>query len=1180
MSWFDPTGFATLAKSALKEAQKTIDKALDIQDEDKAKQSNRYDVNTDSFFSSWGLQAASTQSSPGAVTKEVTSTPGKMTNSASLWGSFTGSFFENQFPSTFLLHKIYLSLIDGQKRPTGLVSAQPKKAPSRSLSLDLKKSPAGSGSIELAHTESPAGSNVEKIGEEPDGEQIREEIRNFPAVEVVMRKRDKNSVANRLSVISSESDRRSSDSCDVLGSTPDSDPTSISTSSSVAKLRQSGSFESVEVLTSPSSVDVLGSNSSVTSPGDPKYSSDSISPVAEGDGVEIIPEDEDDVSVEDSYTSASENTLTLTVLEHSNLMLKSTSSLDTSFSEAMSPRDVSNIDGNAVISEVITQAPPKSDTRERVETESTSSTTAPASTILLQRNVKKDDAVVTEPPRLSLSGPRLSESASDHDTAPSSCEEGYDEGVNLRVTAGTCVTNMLADAMTEHPSIQREQSPISSERRITLALAMEENLMNPHLDIRNTIKDIRGTDFLYFGFRSDLVKIGSSEHTSGDELETATSSDIEIISSPTPNGSSTASRQSPSKSAYKSVNLGKIITSKVKGHHREPSETSSGGSDECSEVDKLLKKIGEMTELLEARESKLIDLSRINADLHESNAELKSQLDRQNEAQDIKHMSEEFTQRLAALERKFQQAIREKELLRKQLDHAKAIAAEREEEMEKDQIIAELRSEGEKLSKQQLTLNNTIKKLRAAEKENQKMITSLREQLSNTNQDLERSKKAISAKEEMERSHIEAVHNLTKQVTQLEKDLANAKNNVISLTNTLVSVQNSGSFGVNLVLIFRNEMSAELEATMQQVVTLQSALEDMRQQLVFLHPELLNLLLGQLRGRLEIRLASNKLQLRREISDCMARAETAERKLEEQSEAVRLASEPLARQIQALTEGQVNSQAAWISQQQHLNSTIAELETKVSSLANSERSVREQYETAAARVSSLSDKVSGLMQQNESLLEELNLGRESLENNNLQLQRCILELKKYQVDKDRLVADLEDKKREIVSLKEVLSIERTALDAEKRKSAALTSKSALSPQMSPRSSPTLSFGRASISESFSSSVWPSINKIDNDLEPANNTSFLETLQAQLKLREGEIQQLQWEVARLESERTSLRDEVGILTARLDEQSNDVSSLALLRTQYDALLQMYGEKLEESQELRMDLQDVKDMYKAQ
>ena len=37
MSWFDTAGFATLAKSALKEAQKTIDKALDIQEEDAAK---------------------------------------------------------------------------------------------------------------------------------------------------------------------------------------------------------------------------------------------------------------------------------------------------------------------------------------------------------------------------------------------------------------------------------------------------------------------------------------------------------------------------------------------------------------------------------------------------------------------------------------------------------------------------------------------------------------------------------------------------------------------------------------------------------------------------------------------------------------------------------------------------------------------------------------------------------------------------------------------------------------------------------------------------------------------------------------------------------------------------------------------------------------------------------------
>lgn len=34
MSWFDTTGIANLAKNALKEAQKQIDKALDIKDEE------------------------------------------------------------------------------------------------------------------------------------------------------------------------------------------------------------------------------------------------------------------------------------------------------------------------------------------------------------------------------------------------------------------------------------------------------------------------------------------------------------------------------------------------------------------------------------------------------------------------------------------------------------------------------------------------------------------------------------------------------------------------------------------------------------------------------------------------------------------------------------------------------------------------------------------------------------------------------------------------------------------------------------------------------------------------------------------------------------------------------------------------------------------------------------------
>lgn len=99
--------------------------------------------------------------------------------------------------------------------------------------------------------------------------------------------------------------------------------------------------------------------------------------------------------------------------------------------------------------------------------------------------------------------------------------------------------------------------------------------------------------------------------------------------------------------------------------------------------------------------------------------------------QNINQITDEYTQRLSALERKFQQAIRERDQLRKNLDQLKLEAASRlsSQEMsninaEKDEIIRELREEGEKLSKQQLQHSNIIKKLRLKEKETDATIKS------------------------------------------------------------------------------------------------------------------------------------------------------------------------------------------------------------------------------------------------------------------------------------------------------------------------------------------------------------------------------------------------------------------------------------------------------------------------
>ena len=102
MSWFDTSGFASIAKSALKGAQRTIDKALDIRDDLTSAPANTpVDTNSDDFFGSWGLSGPQ-DNIEGHNTNAVVESPQKIISvtSTSLWGSFAGSFFETSKEKT------------------------------------------------------------------------------------------------------------------------------------------------------------------------------------------------------------------------------------------------------------------------------------------------------------------------------------------------------------------------------------------------------------------------------------------------------------------------------------------------------------------------------------------------------------------------------------------------------------------------------------------------------------------------------------------------------------------------------------------------------------------------------------------------------------------------------------------------------------------------------------------------------------------------------------------------------------------------------------------------------------------------------------------------------------------------------------------------------------------------
>ena len=164
-----------------------------------------------------------------------------------------------------------------------------------------------------------------------------------------------------------------------------------------------------------------------------------------------------------------------------------------------------------------------------------------------------------------------------------------------------------------------------------------------------------------------LESLPTSGHTSDNEVEVITnfSSDIEIISSPvlSENGHRKLQNQQLIQSKITSP------SKKIKGHLRTESDQSdSSGS---LEIEKLLKKVAELSEILEARETKLVELSKSNLEYQEKNTDLSSQV---KEAMKINAKlkeanlsSEEFTLRLSKLEKKIQHEKQEKDKCKEEI---------------------------------------------------------------------------------------------------------------------------------------------------------------------------------------------------------------------------------------------------------------------------------------------------------------------------------------------------------------------------------------------------------------------------------------------------------------------------------------------------------------------------------
>lgn len=289
MSWFDTVGLANLAKNALKEAQKTIDKALDIKDDNGFSSSPPSSENLSSPHQppiTESLSSLNNEIGKPINMKHSISNPTISTQNNSIWGSFSGSFFDN--PNT-----------DGQPVQTVTI-------------------PPSSSSTSLAKVSALPSSQVITTA------LITEKIINSPETELMdeqpsIRRRDKSENKQRLSIVS-DNGQNSSESVEIL-STPTTPSSNLTSPGAVG----AGTESSVEVIgvDTPSSELISPLSASI----EPTSISTTITELSETkisspDSVHIITDEicEEDISIEDdsiSYSTVTESMAIITVKEAS-----------------------------------------------------------------------------------------------------------------------------------------------------------------------------------------------------------------------------------------------------------------------------------------------------------------------------------------------------------------------------------------------------------------------------------------------------------------------------------------------------------------------------------------------------------------------------------------------------------------------------------------------------------------------------------------------------------------------------------------------------------------------------------------------------------------------------------------------------------------------------------------------
>ncbi|UJR27494.1 hypothetical protein I4U23_008778 [Adineta vaga] len=638
---------------------------------------------------------------------------------------------------------------------------------------------------------------------------------------------------------------------------------------------------------------------------------------------------------------------------------------------------------------------------------------------------------------------------------------------------------------------------------------------------------------------------------------------------------------------------------------------------------KTSKELGELKERLELREQAFLKLTTESNELHQTNQSLKQSLTEIE--QRTSRLTNEFQQTIENLSLKIEEqkyVAQERDHLRKQYDTLQKQLSESSTSTgntmavlrEKEEQIQQLLEEGEKLSKTQLKDSTIIKKLRAKEKENDAHITSLTTQITKLTSELEETKKSLQEKEENEKQFKETMKKLEKSAIHYEKECISIKSLYEDaeeqIRSTKVALENSYKEIAELNKTKAATESKVVEATLSAEIVLREEIRmavDKERLISRQEQEKLQMTIDELRHSIqrgEVQLNRREQVLRQEVNDLRQRLQEAESRNEELTQNISNATRPLLRQIENLQTSYVTQINSLEKTERQLTDRLAEMQMQYATSVEHERIANETLLETNAKWKLADVQLSTLKQDKMRLTSELDILKMKLTNFEdaklreksqiesmqeaftQQINSLIQEKRQLELDAEveRSKHESDFKKLQIVH--DALKEQQNLYDSNSMHRTNSSLETTLAHQRSRRSSggqdtPTsFTFERSAFVPTPKPSVYESLRN-------TGAIAVLESLEAQLKEKEGEITLLQSEISDLERTRESMARELVNLSTeneKLRQQTNNYPVLNEqykdLERRYDALLTMYGEKQEEADELRLDLADVKTLYRAQ